>query len=133
MDPVARAKLRAGAGLIGNADQGGRRQVTLIDQEAWNAAAAEVGAQLDPRGRRANLLISGLRLEGTRGRRLRIGAAELEINGETRPCERMEEVHLGLRTALQPSWRGGVFATVLNDSEIEVGAPVEWIEPSVPD
>ena len=128
MDPVARAVLRAGAGLVGNANQGGRRQVTLIDQEAWNEAAAEVGTVLDPSGRRANLLISGLRLEGTRGRRLRIGAAVLEINGETRPCERMDEVHPGLRTALQPSWRGGVFAAVLNDSEIEVGAPIEWIE-----
>lgn len=128
MDPVARAVLRAGAGLVGNADQGGRRQVTLIEQDAWNDAVAQVGTPVDPSARRANLLLSGLSLEESRGRRLRIGSAELEINGETRPCERMDEAQLGLRTALQPSWRGGVFASVLNDSEIEVGAPVEWIE-----
>lgn len=129
MDPVARAVLRAGAGLVGNADQGGRRQVTLIEQEAWNEATALVGTLVDPSARRANLLISGLRLEGSRGRILRIGTAELEINGETRPCERMDEAQPGLRSALQPSWRGGVFAAVLNDAEIAVGAPVEWLQP----
>ena len=129
MDPVARAVLRAGAGLVGNADQGGRRQVTLIEQEAWNEATALVGTLVDPSARRANLLISGLRLEGSRGRILRIGTAELEINGETRPCERMDEAQPGLRSALQPSWRGGVFAAVLNDAEIAVGGPVEWLQP----
>lgn len=130
MDPVARAELRAGAGLVGNADQGGRRQVTVIDQEAWDAAAAQVGTPVDPSARRANLLISGLRLENSRGRILRIGGAELEIHGETRPCERMDEACPGLRSALQPAWRGGVFAAVLNDAEIEVGAPVAWVPPA---
>ncbi len=133
MDAVGRAVLRAGAGLVGNADQGGRRQVTLIEQQAWTDAESEAGTQIDPSARRATLLISGLRLEGSRGRRLRIGAAELEINGETRPCERMDEAYPGLRSALKPSWRGGVFATVLNDAEIAVGAPVEWIEAGIPD
>lgn len=126
MDPVERATLRAGRGVLGNADQGGRRQVTLIERQAWSEAEAQVGAAVDPSARRANLLIQGLTLAGSRGRVLRVGAAELQINGETRPCERMDEAHPGLRTALESSWRGGVFATILNDAEIEVGAPVEW-------
>jgi MOSC domain-containing protein YiiM len=81
---------------------------------------------VDPSARRANLLISGLSLANSRGRTIRVGACELRINGETRPCERMDEAQPGLRAALGVPWRGGAFAEVLNDAEIELGAPVEW-------
>jgi hypothetical protein len=35
MDSVSSTQLSAGCGLVGNANQGGRRQVTLIEQEVW--------------------------------------------------------------------------------------------------
>lgn len=38
MDRVDRATLRAGQGIVGSADQGGRRQVTIIEQRAWDEA-----------------------------------------------------------------------------------------------
>ncbi len=126
MDSVPRAALRAGQGIVGSADQGGRRQVSLIECRAWDAAIEQVGGALEPDARRANLLIGGLSLADSRGRTLRIGRCELRINGETRPCERMDEAHPGLRAALSAPWRGGAFAEVLNDAEIEVGATVEW-------
>jgi MOSC domain-containing protein YiiM len=127
MDSVERATLHAGQGIAGNANQGGRRQVTLIERQAWNDALEQVGIPVDPGARRANLLVSGLSLANTRGRTLRIGACKLRINGETRPCERMDEAQPGLRSALGPDWRGGVFAEVLTDGEIWVGAPVDWV------
>jgi MOSC domain-containing protein YiiM len=126
MDSVSRAVLRAGQGIVGSADQGGRRQVTLIECRAWDAAVEQVGVAVEPSARRANLLIGGLSLAGSRGRTLRIGQCELRINGETRPCERMDEAQPGLRPALSAPWRGGAFAEVLNDAEIELGAAVEW-------
>ena len=132
MDAVERATLRAGRGIAGNADQGGRRQVTLVERRAWDEAVEQVGDQVDPSARRANLLINGVSLADTRGRTLRVGACELLINGETRPCERMEAAQPGLRAALGRDWRGGVFAEVLNDGEIWVGAPVEWVPASSP-
>jgi MOSC domain-containing protein YiiM len=128
MDAVARATLRAGRGIVGSANQGGRRQVTLIDRIAWDRVNEELRDDVDPALRRANVLISGLSLAGSRGRTLRIGSCRLKINGETRPCELMEESHPGLQKALDPEWRGGVFAEVLDDGELEVGAVAEWID-----
>lgn len=126
MDPATRGELVAGRGLVGNADQGRRRQVTLLEEERWAEATAEIATTLDPRARRANLLISGLRLAGNRGRILAIGPCRLRILSETRPCERMDEAARGLRRALDPDWRAGAFAEVLEGGEIAVGDPILW-------
>jgi MOSC domain-containing protein YiiM len=126
MDRAERAALVAGRGLVGNADQGRRRQVTILEAERWTEATAELGATLDPAARRANLLVADLRLAGTRGRVLAIGPCRLRILGETRPCERMDEALPGLRKAMDPDWRGGAFAEVLEGGEIAVGDAVVW-------
>ena len=126
MDPVDAGTLVAGRGLVGNADQGRRRQVTLIEEEAWRTAMAELGAAADPSTRRANLMLRGIRLPHTRGRVLRIGACRLQVGGELTPCRLMDDALPGLQAALRPEWRGGVFAAVLDDGEIRVGDPVRW-------
>src|SRR3712207_3952435 len=127
MDPAREARLVAGRGIVGNANQGGKRQVTIIAREAWDAATRGLGAQVDPATRRANLLVSGLELAKTRGRILRVGDVRLRVYGETKPCWQMEEAHTGLQNALRPDWRGGVFAEVLDDGTIAVGDRVEWV------
>jgi MOSC domain-containing protein YiiM len=126
MDPAQRASLRTGRGIVGNADQGGRRQVTLIDEDEWDAVVAPLGVPVEPAVRRANLLVSGVSLADTRGRILRVGACRLRIGGETRPCERMDEAQPGLQDVMSRPWGGGAYAEVLDDGEIEVGAAVEW-------
>jgi MOSC domain-containing protein YiiM len=126
MDAVRQATLVEGRGLEGNVDRSRRRQVTILAREAWSAALADLGADVDPSARRANLLISGLTLAATRGRVLRVGDARLLVGGETRPCERMDEAHAGLQAALSPDWRAGVFAEVLHGALVRVGDPVEW-------
>ena len=128
MDARDQAVLRAGRGLEGNADQGGVRQVTLVAQEPWKALMAEVGASLGPDARRANLLLSGIDLESSRGRTLKIGQCRLGITGETRPCERMDEATPGLRRAMGVHWGGGAYAEVLTGGPIAVGDSVEWEE-----
>ena len=129
MDPVGRAELRRGAGLVGNADQGGWRQVTLIAAAQWDEVRAALRIAVDPISRRANLLVAGVALSGSRDQILRVGPCRLRIRGETRPCTLMDETEPGLRAALDPGWRGGVFAQVLDDGWIAVGDPVEWSEP----
>ncbi len=128
MDSQNRATLQARRGLVGNTDQGGKRQVTLIEKEVWATRTAQVGATIDPKMRRANLMVSGIALANTRGRILQIGQTRLRIYGETRPCERMDEAHPGLRAAMVADWGGGAFAEVLDDGEIAVGDPVHWVE-----
>src|SRR5437870_2282759 len=104
MDPVDTATLDAGRGIKGNANRGGRRQVTIISRERWAESMRDLGAELPPSTRRANLMVSGVNLEQSRGRILRVGSVRLKINGETRPCEQMEEAHAGLQALMRPRW-----------------------------
>ena len=130
MDRADAADLRRGAGIVGNANQGGWRQVTIVAAADWDRVVEALGAPVDPGERRANLLVSGVALAHTRDRVLQVGGCRLRVRGETRPCERMDEAEPGLRAALDPGWRGGVFAEVLDDGRISVGDPVAWAEPA---
>ena len=131
MDAVDGAMLESGSGLRGNADRGGRRQVTIISEARWAELMIALRADLPPSARRANLLVSGVDLENSRGRVLRVGAVRLQINGETRPCEQMEAAHAGLQALMRERWGGGAFAEVLDGGEIRVGDAVAWEPESV--
>jgi MOSC domain-containing protein YiiM len=126
MDPVSAALLELTGGLRGNANRGGKRQVTLISSERWAEMMDTLGADVPPSARRANLLVSGLDLENSRGRVLRVGTTRLLINGETRPCEQMEAAHPGLQEVMRARWGGGAFAEVVDAGEIRVGDDVAW-------
>jgi MOSC domain-containing protein YiiM len=128
MDPVERAVLEADQGLVGNTNQGGKRQVTLIEREVWQALMDQTGASLDPSARRANLLLSGIRLAQSRGRTLQIGGCRIRIYGETKPCEQMDAAWPGLRAAMANNWAGGAFGEVLDSGEIAVGDTVRWLD-----
>ena len=126
MDARAEARLVPGSGIEGNADRGGKRQVTLLDEARWGELLRALDAEVDPSARRANLLLRGIPLAETRGQVLRIGACRLRVRGETRPCERMDEAHQGLRAAMATGWGGGVYAEVLDGGVIRVGDPAGW-------
>jgi hypothetical protein len=111
-----------------NANQGGKRQVTIIEKEIWEAVTTKLGAAVDPSARRANLMVSGIHLADSRRRILRIGNCRIRIYGETKPCEVMDEAWPGLRQAMYDNWAGGAFGEVLDDGEITVGDSVQWLE-----
>ena len=130
MDSVMFAEAVPGRGLAGNANQGGKRQVTLIDEARWKEACDELGVDVHPTARRANLMLRGIDLEGMRGRTLRIGRMRVRIYNETRPCEQMDAAEPGLRAALQPRWRGGAYGEIVEGGVVGVGDAVEWEDPA---
>jgi MOSC domain-containing protein YiiM len=130
MDSLSEATLIAGEGLAGSVGRSRRRQITLLSREAWDSAIEAIGWNPGPESRRANILVSGIDLAHTRGRVLLLGSCRISIGGELTPCERMDEAALGLRQALEPEWRGGVFAQVLDGGVIRLGDAVTWEDAS---
>lgn len=124
MDPVAEATLVADEGIEGDANSGrSRRQVTIIEREVFERVR-ETLPDAEPSMRRANFMVSGIRLEGSRGRVLTLGDVRVRLDGETRPCERMDGQCPGLTAALEPGWGGGAYGVVLDDGPARVGDAV---------
>jgi MOSC domain-containing protein YiiM len=124
MDPTREVGLVGGKGIDGDANIGrSKRQVTIIERETFDEVRKSLpGAE--PSMRRANFMVSGVRLAGTRGHVLTLGGVRVHIWGETRPCERMDAQCPGLTAALEPEWRGGVYGVVLDDGPVRVGDAV---------
>lgn len=105
------------------------RQVTVMAIQDWQDAMAELGNLAGPADlawtvRRANMLVEGMRLPRAKGAVLQIGAVQLEVTGQTNPCQRMEQARAGLLSALHPHWRGGVTCRVLVGGLTKLGDPV---------
>ena len=128
MDQVSSATLVLGEGIAGNADKGGERQVTIMEQEVWEELMKQVGGSISPSARRANLMTSGVRLQNSEGKMLWVGACRIRIGGEATVCGRMDEALEGLRELMDEDWRGGAYGEVIEGGEISVDDPVRWEE-----
>lgn len=128
MQLLGAGELSRDEGLVGDSrGQPGPRQVTLLSLAAWQAACSEIDIILPWTERRANLLVDDLPLYQSAGSRIAIGAAVLEITGETDPCSRMTAVHPGLFDALARDWRGGVCCRVLRGGPLALEMAVELV------
>lgn len=124
MDATSQARFVEQKGIDGDANFGrSKRQVTIIEKEVFDRIAENLPA-VEPSMRRANVMVSGVRLQETRGRTLRLGEVRIRLVGETRPCERMDAQMPGLTAALDPDWNGGVYGVVLDDGVVRVGDDV---------
>jgi MOSC domain-containing protein YiiM len=125
---VDSARLTADAGIEGDhraARGGGKRQVTLIQQEHLGAIAALAGFDaVDPALLRRNLVVSGISLVALKDRCFRIGEAVLEGTGDCHPCSRMEE-NLGPGGYNAMRGHGGITARVLQSGLVRVSDTVQ--------
>lgn len=129
MEAVEELRVVRRTGIEHNADWGGKRQVTILEKERWEAMMSALGdPDIDPSVRRANVLVSGCGLADSKHRVLRLGRVRIEIRGETRPCERMDQAHPGLRRAMAGPWNGGAYGVILDHGTIRLGDPVELLE-----
>ncbi len=133
MDATDEARFVENKGIADDANFGrSKRQVTIIEEEVFQRIADAL-PDVKPYMRRANVMVSGIRLAETRGQILRLGDVRIRLVGETRPCERMDAQVPGLTAALDPDWNGGVYGVVLDDGPVRVGdeaelAPAEALE-----
>lgn len=133
MDPVETISLVEGQGIADDANYGrSKRQVTIIEKEILDRIMAELPA-VEPSMRRANVMVSGVRLAESRGKVITLGDVRIRIFGETRPCERMDAQVEGFTAALDPDWGGGAYGVVLDDGEVSVGDAVSITESRVDD
>lgn len=124
MQVVSEAYARIGTGLDGDRYQGkpgSKRQVTLMQAEHLSVVGSFLGQEsVDPLLIRRNLIISGINLMALKGKRFRIGEAELEYSGECYPCSRMEK-NLGSGGYNAMRQHGGILARVVREGTIKVG------------
>ena len=113
-------------GLPGERAHPAARAVTLLSREAWDAACLALGRELPWTLRRANLLVGGVELTGRVGRRLRVGAALLEVSEDNPPCLVMDRIQPGLRSALAPDGRAGVACRVIEPGALALGDAVRF-------
>ncbi|KZD21628.1 molybdenum cofactor sulfurase [Tardiphaga robiniae] len=105
----------------------GPRQVTLIAAEDLAAIAAFLGRSvIAPELLRRNIVTSGINLLALKDRRVRLGAALLEISGDCAPCSRMEHV-LGPGGYNAVRGHGGITARIIEGGEVAIGDAVERV------
>jgi MOSC domain-containing protein YiiM len=132
MDPALEVNLVARRGIETDASFGrAHRQVTVIEKEVFDRIRHSL-PDAEPVMRRANLMVSGIRLAHSRNHVLRIGGVRILLRGETTPCERMDEQCPGLRSALTDGWGGGAHGIVLDDGLVRVGDGASLVAPASP-
>lgn len=129
MDTLASAEISVETGVASDSrGKPGKRQVSLLSAEAWQAACDDTGTDAPWTTRRANLLIEGLDLPKAPGHIVAIGDVRLRTTVEIDPCSRMDEQVSGLTDALTPDWRGGIGCEVIAGGVVSVGDEVRILE-----
>ncbi|HRX85032.1 MAG TPA: MOSC domain-containing protein [Phycisphaerae bacterium] len=126
MREVERVKA-TGDGLDGDVEATTVRAVTFIAAQQWHQVQQELGGAMPWHTRRANVLVEADSLAHLIGRTIRVGDVHVRVNAETKPCELMDELQPGLRAALKPECRGGVYGSVIQEGDIAVGDVVALV------
>lgn len=128
MREVTETAAQADAGLEGDLPVDSRRGITLIAKAQWEQVTRELGVDLPWHTRRANILVDCPSLAHLIGKTIHVGPVEVEVNAETEPCRLMDKQYQGLREALIPDVRAGVYGRIARSGAIQVGDLVTLID-----
>jgi MOSC domain-containing protein YiiM len=129
VQPVAEVLAVASRGLEGDryfqpAENGDpTKEITLIESEAVEAAAAESGVDIRLEDARRNIITSGVRLGELVGKRFQVGEVEVEALEPNPPCRHLQE--LAGKPLLKPlARRAGVRGRIVKGGTIGTGDPI---------
>ncbi len=122
MQAVPTATAESNKGLVGDLHHGvKKRQVLFVEKETLD----EFG--LVPGQVRENVTVSGVKRAGLpAGTRLRVGDVLFEVTDDCAPCDYIEGLRPGLRTAIEG--RRGTLCRVLSGGEVKVGDEVRVVD-----
>jgi MOSC domain-containing protein YiiM len=109
-------------------ERGAGRQLTLIEQEAIDAAKRDYDVDLGQGATRRNVVTRDVALNHLVGRRFRVGQVELVGVRLAEPCAYLAGLTDG-RVTRALLHRGGLRADILTDGTIRVGDHVTEIAP----
>lgn len=118
------AQAEKGGGLVGGVRPTPKRGITFLASGAWRQACDELKVLIPWYTRRANVLIDAAELGHLIGKTVQFGNVIVEVIAETRPCDLMDQFQPGLKNALIPNVRAGVYGRVLSGGDFCVGDAV---------
>jgi MOSC domain-containing protein YiiM len=107
---------------------GGQRQITLIESEALQDVARALGREAVASGAsRRQVVVRGIALNDTVGKRLRVGPLLVEVDELCDPCPNMEDkIGPGAQAALKQ--RGGIVGRVIEGGVLRPGDQVTLVD-----
>ncbi len=125
MQEIDRVNVSKADGLEGDVSAAVHRGITLLSADQWAQTTETLGADLPWHTRRANVLLEGGSLQKLIGSTVQLGELKIKVNAETEPCGLMDQLHPGLRAALVPDCRGGVYGEIVEGGTLKVGDTLE--------
>ena len=103
------------------------RQITLIEEEELAFVATALKLERIPAGAsRRQVVVRGIKLNDTVGKRLRVGPLLIEVHDLCDPCKNMEKmIARGAKWAMET--RGGVCGKVIEGGVLKPGDEVEMV------
>jgi MOSC domain-containing protein YiiM len=128
---LAEANYLTNFGLEGDwrSRKGRGRQITLIEAEALERVADILHMDEIPAGAsRRQVLVRGISLNDTVGKKLRVGPLLIEVHDLCDPCKNMETM-IGPGAWWAMEKRGGICARVLEGGILRPGDTIEVVTP----
>ena len=104
------------------------KEITLIESEAIETAAAESSVDIQPADARRNVVTAGVRLDELVGETFALGEVEVEAIEPNPPCSHLQE--LAGKPLLRPlARRGGVRGRIVKGGVLRAGDPITAASP----